>query len=435
MRVKNGLGIDEIVSSTINFSRKNYADHFPEKSFPKDVKLVGNSIKSKKMQGYIAKFLEKGIRHLLRNNGSGFLEEYYDYIEKIYNYQIPLRDIASKGKIKKSIKEYLEDIKQITKAGRPKSRQAWYELAIRNNLKVDNGDTIYYINTGKSKSHADVKKITRWLINNTDSPSEGKTDISAKIEKEYKIYKKENKDNKNFLEKEEWIKINYPDVVKEEEIVMNCALVPQDILERDDDVFCNEDFEYNTAKYIDMFNKRITPLLVCFKKEIRDKILITNPSDRRYFTEEESKLSSGEPNKPTDQDSYEKLMTMEDKEIKFWTKYNITPPFIEECGMGKWEDIVKDYEDRMIREKELGIDVERETYNKLVNSLTKDEIYEFIEEGEIPKEIIKLFNLDPVTMEFKSKKYEDVIIGTIYDITDRLEFIDFVTSDDNEDNI
>ena len=435
MRVKNGLGIDEIVSSTINFSRKNYADHFPEKSFPKDVKLVGNSIKSKKMQGYIAKFLEKGIRHLLRNNGSAFLEEYYDYIEKIYNYQIPLRDIASKGKIKKSIKEYLEDIKQITKAGRPKSRQAWYELAIRNNLKVDNGDTIYYINTGKSKSHADVKKITRWLINNTDSPNEGKTDISAKIEKEYKIYKKENKDNKNFLEKEEWIKINYPDVVKEEEIVMNCALVPQDILERDDDVFCNEDFEYNTAKYIDMFNKRITPLLVCFKKEIRDKILITNPSDRCYFTEEESKLSSGEPNKPTDQDSYEKLMTMEDKEIKFWTKYNITPPFIEECGMGKWEDIVKDYEDRMIKEKELGIDIERETYNTIVNSLTKDEIYEFIEEGEVPKNIIKLFNLDPVTMEFKSKKYEEVVIGNIYDITDRLEYIDFDTSDDNEDNI
>jgi DNA polymerase elongation subunit (family B) len=435
MRVKNGLGIDEIVSSTINFSRKNYADHFPEKSFPKDVKLVGNSIKSKKMQGYIAKFLEKGIRHLLRNNGSAFLEEYYDYIEKIYNYQIPLRDIASKGKIKKSIKEYLEDIKQITKAGRPKSRQAWYELAIRNNLKVDNGDTIYYINTGKSKSHADVKKITRWLINNTDLLSEGKTDISAKIEKEYKIYKKENKDNKNFLEKEEWIKINYPDVVKEEEIVMNCALVPQDILERDDDVFCNEDFEYNTAKYIDMFNKRITPLLVCFKKEIRDKILITNPSDRCYFTEEESKLSSGEPNKPTDQDSYEKLMTMEDKEIKFWTKYNITPPFIEECGMGKWEDIVKDYENRMIKEKELGIDIERETYNTIVNSLTKDEIYEFIEEGEVPKNIIKLFNLDPVTMEFKSKKYEEVVIGNIYDITDRLEYIDFDVSDDNEDNI
>ena len=159
-----GLGIDEIVSSTINFSRKNYADHFPEKPHPKDVKLVGNTIKSKRMATYISKFLEKGIRLLLNNNGSGFLEEYYNYIEKIYNFQIPLRDIASKGKIKKSINEYLEDIKQVTKAGRPKSRQAWYELAIKENLKVDNGDTVYYINTGTSKSHADVKKVTHWFI-------------------------------------------------------------------------------------------------------------------------------------------------------------------------------------------------------------------------------------------------------------------------------
>ena len=46
---KMGLGIDEIVSSTINFSRKNYADYFPEEEFPKDIKMVGNTIKSKKM--------------------------------------------------------------------------------------------------------------------------------------------------------------------------------------------------------------------------------------------------------------------------------------------------------------------------------------------------------------------------------------------------
>ena len=67
----------------------------------------------------------------------------YAWADKVpaeyYNYKIPLRDIASKGKIKKSINEYLKDIKEITKAGRPKSRQAWYELAIKNNIHVDNG--------------------------------------------------------------------------------------------------------------------------------------------------------------------------------------------------------------------------------------------------------------------------------------------------------
>jgi hypothetical protein len=105
---KMGLGIDEVVSSTINFSRKNYADYFPEEKFPKDVKKVGNSIKSKKMPEYIAKFLEKGIRFLLQKKGKEFIEEYYSYLDKIYNYQIPLKDICSKGKIKKSIKDYIE---------------------------------------------------------------------------------------------------------------------------------------------------------------------------------------------------------------------------------------------------------------------------------------------------------------------------------------
>lgn len=382
------------------------------------------------MPVYISKFLEVGIRLLLKNDGAGFLDEYYNYIEKIYNYQIPLRDIASKGKIKKSINEYLEDIKQITKAGRPKSRQAWYELAIQNNLKVDNGDTIYYINTGTSKSHADVKKITRWMKVEATLIGEEKKDISTTIEKEYKLYKKENKGNKDSLEKEEWIKVTHPDVVKEEEIVMNCVLVPQEVLDREEDTFCDENFEYNTAKYVDMFNKRITPLLVCFKREIRDKILISNPCDRQFFTEEQSQLCSGEPNKISDQDTYEQLMTMEDKEIKFWTKYGLTPPFIEECGMGSWDDIVNDYNERMKKEKELGIDKDREAYEKALNSLSKEDVDDFIEEGKVPNDILKIVDVDPVTMEFISKTYKDSIIGSIYDLMD-------LTFDDNngEDDV
>lgn len=373
------------------------------------------------MATYISKFLEKGIRHLLKNDGAGFLDEYYNYIEKIYNYQIPLRDIASKGKIKKSINEYLEDVKTLTKAGRPKSRQAWYELAIREGLKVDNGDTIYYINTGKSKSQADIKKVTRWFIMTTNLIGEEKTDITAKIEKEYKIYKKNNKDKSDFLDKEAWINTNYPLAFKEEEIIMNCVLLPREILEKEEDVYCSDDIEYNTAKYIDAFNKRITPLLVCFKREIRDRILITNPNDRQYFTTDESQLCSGEPNKISDQDTYEKLMTMEDKEIKFWTKYNLTPPFIEECSMGKWEDIVSDYEERMRKEKELGVDKEREYYNECLNNLTPENIDDFLDDGTIPASILKIVEIDPVTMEFVSKQYHDIVIGNIYDIIDSIE--------------
>ena len=120
------------------------------------------------MPQYIEIFLDTAIRQLLRGEGAQFIEFYYEYLAKIYNYQIPIRDIATKGKIKKSIKEYLEDMKQLTKAGRPKSRQAWYELAIANDLHVDNGDTIYYVNTGKSKSHSDVKKVTHYYYKDFD---------------------------------------------------------------------------------------------------------------------------------------------------------------------------------------------------------------------------------------------------------------------------
>lgn len=414
---KMGLGIDEVVSATINFSRKNYADYFPTKPYPEDVKLVGNTIKSKKMPEYISKFLAIGIRQLLRGEGRNFIDEYYNYLEKIYNYQIPLRDIATKGKIKKSLDEYKKDVKTITKAGRPKSRQAWYELAIDNNLQVNNGDTIYYINTGKSKSHSDIKKVTHYYIINDSE----KVEITKDIEREYKKYKKELKETGSQAKtKLEWLSEAYPKYFTEDEVIKNCMLVPAHVIDAEEDIFCDDEnnIEYNVAKYIDMFNKRIKPLLVCFDRSIRDKILIDNPNNRHYFTEEECEMSSGQPNKISDQDTYEQLMTMEDKELKFWTKYDLVPPFIEECHMGKWEEIKSEYFARMEEERRLGIDKEREAYNKILNELTKEEREAFEEDGDIPSEILKFVEIDPITGDFVSKKYTGVKIGTMYDIID-----------------
>jgi DNA polymerase elongation subunit (family B) len=129
---KMGLGIDEFCDATINFARKNYADLMPSGK----TKKVGNTIKSRKMSGYLEKFIDEGVDLLLRNNGYKFLSNYYDYIEKIYNYQIPIKDIASKGNIKKTIKDYIADCNTLTKAGNKKSRQAWYELVIREGVNV-----------------------------------------------------------------------------------------------------------------------------------------------------------------------------------------------------------------------------------------------------------------------------------------------------------
>lgn len=278
------------------------------------------------------------------------------------------------------------------------------------------GDTIYYINTGKSKSHADVKKITHYYVTNDNGV---KQDIIKDIEKNYKIYKKENSQNRNILDKNDWINVNYPNVIIEEEIVLNSFLLNRDIIDSEEEIFCDDlNIEYNAAKYIEQFNSRIKPLLVCFSPSIRDRILVDNPDNAQYFTEEESKLISGIPNKPTDQDTYEQLMTIEDKEIRFWHSINEEPPFVKECDMN-WEEILDDYLKRTEEEKRNGISNERELYENIIDSLTREEVFNFIENGETPGALLKIADIDPSSNNFMSKKYENVILGTIYDITDK----------------
>lgn len=416
MRGKMGLGIDEIVSSTINFSRKNYADYFPENPYPKDVKLVGNTIKSKKMPIYISKFLDKGIRHLLQNNGRAFLEEYYSYIEKIYNYQIPLKDIATKGKVKKNIKDYIKDCKTLTKAGRPKSRQAWMELAIKEGLDVKQGETLYYVNIGKTKSQADVKKIVKYYeYQDMPSGEREKVDVTTKIEKEFKAYKKTVSGEATITD---FLTKNYPYVQKEDEIILNARLLPPSIVDSDTDVFCEEGEEYNSAKYIDMFNKRITPLLVCFSKDIRNKVLITNPEDRPYFTDEEAVLTSGQPNKDGDQDTYEELMTMEDKEIRFWKAHpEFEIPFLSECDMN-WDEIVGDYDRRMAEEELNGVKDVRLAFENAFNNLSAEEKMAMVEDGDIPKSLSVMADVDPNTGNLVSKKFPECVLLTLSDMLD-----------------
>lgn len=424
-----GLGIDEVVSSTINFSRKNYADYFPENPYPKDVKLVGNTIKSKKMPGYIAKFLDKGIRLLLQNKGGEFLDYYYDYVEKIYNYQIPLKDIASRGKIKKSIDEYIRDTETLTKAGRPKSRQAWYELCIKDGLKPDIGETIYYINTGSKKSESDIKKVTKWYEYTKDGE---KIDRTKEVERGAKQWRKDPNNEKRYKDsmssvaqlakpiypEMEWMKENGFYYYKEYELVFACEILDQNIIDSDDDVFCEDGKEYNVAKYIDMFNKRITPLLVCFSKDIREKILITDPKDRQYFNEEESTLVSGEPNEASDQDDINDVLRMEDREIKFWIEHpQWIPPYTKECGMD-WEAIKSDYLARKDEERNLGIDKIREQYENIIANMTQADVTAFIN-GNPPKSLMAIVEPDPKSSNLVSRQFPGVVIGNVADIWKR----------------
>ena len=417
---KMGLGVDEFCPATINFSRKNYADLLENGK----TKKVGNTIKSRKMSGYIEKFLDEGIDLLLNGNGQQFLENYYNYIDMIYNYRIPLRDIASKGKIKKTVEQYKADCKTVTKSGSKKSRQAWYELVIENNIKVDLNDTIYYVNTGTKKSESDVKRITHQF-----TKIDGEiVEIDNKIKKE--LIKKALKvdDIKlSTLKAKEIKELLKPFIVKEEdEIILNCKLVPNEIVEADEDILCNDEIEYNVVKYIDQFNSRIKPLLVCFSPEIRSSILIQNPEDRQYFTEEQCKLVSGYPNKETDQDTFEQLMTPERKEIEYWLSINEVPPFVTECGIN-WNELVEKHNKIKEEEQSILFKEENEKYLNALSNLTEDDVNKFEDEGEIPSSLLNIVTLDS-DMHFKFIK-----IPTMSPSTGGYIFDDITVYDNSEE--
>ena len=172
---------------------------------------------------------------------------------------------------------------------------------------------------------------------------------------------------------------------------MNCQLVPNDIIEDERDILCSdvEGLEYNSEKYIEQFNNRITPLLVCFHPDIRNKILITNPEDKQYFTEEEAKLVAGYPNKEGDQDTYEALMTPEKKEIGYWLRIGEVPPFVKECDID-WDALVANYLEEKKKEDNEIFQEENEKYLKALNELTNKDIELFEEEGELPQSILSI---------------------------------------------
>ena len=212
--------------------------------------------------------------------------------------------------------------------------------------------------------------------------------------------------------------------IKEEDILSyNSILLPNDIVEDEDPHYCDEIFEYNVDKYIDMFNKRVTPLLVCFSTEIRYKInekgkivnniLITNPKDRKCFTEDESVLVNSQPYNDIDQDTYEQLMTIEDKEMKFWLKVNKKPPYVDECGMD-WEKIKNSYINSFnIEDKE--IEKERALYDNIIQNLTQTEIDDYIDNNIIPSQLSNIIYQNKDDIYFMSKKY-NIKLGSIYDI-------------------
>ena len=288
MRNEMGLDIDYTAPACINVSRKNYIIKLMKKGKEK-IKLTGNTIKSKKLQTYIVEFLDEGLKMLLDGDGLSFVELYYEYVEKIFNKEIPLAKIANKSRVKQSVDEYKKHIKKTTKAGSLMSRQAHMELIIQNDYPAGLGDTIYYINNGVKKSSGDVQKISK---------------PTKKQQEEYRA--------------------KYGSDMPNDFIEINCYMIPEK------DIVNNPNLtgDYNVARYLTNFNKRIEPLLCVFKPEIREDILIEDPKDRQYFTKSQCELINGHPLKEDGQDKFDEVMTLSDSEVLFWNRVGRDPFFM-----------------------------------------------------------------------------------------------------------
>ena len=288
MRNEMGLDIDYTAPACINVSRKNYIIKLIKKGKEK-IKLTGNTIKSKKLQTYVVEFLDEGLKYLLDGDGLSFVELYFDYVEKIYNKEIPLSKIANKARVKQSVNDYKKHIQKTTKAGSLMSRQAHMELILQNNHSAGLGDTIYYINNGDKKSSGDVTKINK--------PTK--------------------KQQQDYIDK-------HGESMPSDYVQVNCYMIPEK------DIADNPDLrgDYNVPRYLTNFNKRVEPLLVAFNPSIREDILIEDPIDRQYFTKLQCELVNGFPLKEDGQDKFDEVMTLSDGEVIFWNRVGRDPYFM-----------------------------------------------------------------------------------------------------------
>jgi hypothetical protein len=153
------------------------------------------------------------------------------------------------------------------------------ELLITEGKNPGLGDTIFYVNNGEKKSHGDVQK-------------------------------------------------------KKDELVLNCYLIDERDIEMNPDLLG----EYNVPRYLAAFNKRIEPLLVVFKQEVRDSLIVTDPVDRGIYTTVQCELLNGHPFEQGDQDTLEEVLTLSEGELSYWEKRGLDSNYMYELAESDWKE-------------------------------------------------------------------------------------------------
>jgi DNA polymerase elongation subunit (family B) len=301
MRGEMALDTDGVWPSCINLARKNYAVMDAKGK----IKLTGNSIKSKKLPIYIEEFLDKGIKMLLQGNGKEFVEYYYEYLQKIYDKKIPLSKIAQRAKVKLSLDEYKKRLTTKTKAGNSMSRMAHMELAIQENLNVNLGDVIMYVNNGTKASQGDVQKMTVKQIKDTNALNAFNDPKAKPIT---------------------------------DGVMINCYMLDKDILDNNPDLTG----DYNVPRAIVTFNKRIEPLMVVFQEEVRNGLIVNEPEKRGIFTTSQCELINGQPLADGDQDRLkEDVLDITEAELKYWERRGLSPFYMYDLAEEGWEEKIK----------------------------------------------------------------------------------------------
>ena len=181
------------------------------------------------------------------------------------------------------------------------SKMAYLELAIQNKLNVNLGDVIMYVNNGTKASQGDVQKMTAKQIKDTNTVNSFNNPNAKPIT---------------------------------EGVIINCYMLDKDILEKNP----NLTGDYNVPRAIATFNKRIEPLMVVFKDEVRTQLIVENPEDRGIFTTSQCELINGNPLNDGDQDSVEELLQITDLELKFWDRVGVSPDYIYDLAEEGWEE-------------------------------------------------------------------------------------------------
>jgi DNA polymerase elongation subunit (family B) len=320
--------------STLVLSRINYANLTEEKFNPKKnkielpkVKITGNKIKSKVMPEYIVDFIDKGIKLILEGKGAEFVEYYYEYAEKIFYCQIPLKKIATKKRFKSTIHEYLN--RGVNKNGKPKNKMAHMELMVmsRNQQAID----LYKTRGGQTElTIADLLSEDTVVRTNANT-------LMKQIMSEVKDYMTPEPEigtmlyyvNTGLKQSESDIAIIFDE--KLGHMRMTSQMITNEELESNPDLTGT----YNVEKYLENFNKKVKSLIGGFSETVQKKLLVKakkktrkkvqteviEPTGlvREYFTEKELELQN------FDEDLLENALFLESGEIDFWNRTGFNP--------------------------------------------------------------------------------------------------------------